>query len=71
MLDLADFTLQEQPEDNLMAAISGVWYNGSYTMATDECNLQQRQPEQQTGSSLRDQMLQLPGHISWVILAEV
>ena len=33
MLDLADFALQEQPEDNLMAVISRAWYNGSYTMA--------------------------------------
>ena len=34
MLDLADFILQEQPDDNLMFAISRAWYNGSYTMAT-------------------------------------
>ena len=33
LLDLADFALQEQPEDNLMVAISQAWYNGSYTMA--------------------------------------
>ena len=33
LLDLTDFALQEQPEDNLMAAISWVWYNGSYTIA--------------------------------------
>ena len=33
LLDLADFTLQEQTEDNLMVAISQAWYNGSYTMA--------------------------------------
>ena len=32
MLDLADFALQEQPEDNLMFAIYLAWYNGSYTM---------------------------------------
>ena len=32
MLDLADFALQEQPEDNLMVAISRAWHNGSYTM---------------------------------------
>ena len=32
MLDVADFALQEQPEDNLMVAISQAWYNGSYTM---------------------------------------
>ena len=30
LLDLADFALQEQPEDNLMVAISRPWYNGSY-----------------------------------------
>ena len=34
LLDLADFALQEQPEDNLLVAISQAWYNGSYTMAT-------------------------------------
>ena len=33
MLDLADFALQEQPENNLMVAISRAWYNGWYTMA--------------------------------------
>ena len=33
LLDLADFALQEQPEDNLMVAISGAWYNGSCTMS--------------------------------------
>ena len=33
MLDLADFALQEQPEDNLKVAISWAWYNGSYSMA--------------------------------------
>ena len=33
LLDLAGFTLQEQPEDNLMIAISPAWCNGSYTMA--------------------------------------
>ena len=33
MLVLADFSLQEQPEDNLMVAISPAWYNGSYPMA--------------------------------------
>ena len=33
LLDLADSALQEQPEDNLMVAISRAWYNGSYTMA--------------------------------------
>ena len=32
-LYLADFALQEQPEDNSMVAISRAWYNGSYTMA--------------------------------------
>ena len=34
LLYLADFALQEQPEDNLMVANSRTWYNGSYTMAT-------------------------------------
>ena len=33
MLDLADFALHEQPEDNLMVSISRAWYIGSYTMA--------------------------------------
>ena len=34
LLDLANFALQGQPEDNLMVAIScRAWYNGSYTMA--------------------------------------
>ena len=33
LLDLVDFAWQEQPEDNLMVAISRAWYNGSYTMA--------------------------------------
>ena len=32
LLDLADFNLQEQPEDNLMVTISRAWYNGPYTM---------------------------------------
>ena len=32
LLDLADFALQAQPEDNLVVAISRAWYNGSYTM---------------------------------------
>ena len=32
LLDLADFALQEQSEDNLMVAISRAWYNGSCTM---------------------------------------
>ena len=31
LLDFADFA--EQPEGNLMNAISQVWYNGSYTIA--------------------------------------
>ena len=30
LLDLTDFAVQEQPEDNLMVAISRSWYNGSY-----------------------------------------
>ena len=29
-LDLADFALQEQPEDNVTVAISQAWYNGLY-----------------------------------------
>ena len=33
LLGLANFALQEQPEDNFMVAISRAWYNGSYTMA--------------------------------------
>ena len=32
MLDFADFSLQEQLEDNLMVSISQAWYNGSCTM---------------------------------------
>ena len=32
-LDLADFALQEQLEDNLMIVISLAWCNVSYTMA--------------------------------------
>ena len=35
MLNLANFALQEQTEDNLMVAMSRAWYNGSYTMATN------------------------------------
>ena len=36
MLDLADFALQEQAEDNLMLAISSqAWYIGLYTMAAE------------------------------------
>ena len=33
LLDFADFTLQEQLEDNSMVSISRAWYNGSYTKA--------------------------------------
>ena len=33
LLDISDCTLQEQPKDNLMVAISRAWYNGSYTTA--------------------------------------
>ena len=33
LLDFADFAWSEQPEGNLMDAISRVWYNGSYTIA--------------------------------------
>ena len=32
LLDLADFALQEQPEYDLMVAISRAWYNDPYTM---------------------------------------
>ena len=32
LLDFADFVWLEQPEGRLMDAISGVWYNGSYTI---------------------------------------
>ena len=32
LLDLADFVLQKQPEDNLMVAIFRAWNNGSYIM---------------------------------------
>ena len=35
LVDLADFALQEQPEDNLMVIISRAWHNGSYTMAAE------------------------------------
>ena len=31
LLDLADSSLQEQPEDNLMVDVFWVWYIGSYT----------------------------------------
>ena len=34
LLDFADFAWLDQPEGNLMDAISQVWYNGSYTIAT-------------------------------------
>ena len=33
LLDLANFALQEETEDNLMVAISRTWYNGSYAVA--------------------------------------
>ena len=33
MLNLADFALQEQLEDNPMVTIPRAWYNGSYTIA--------------------------------------
>ena len=39
LLDFTDFALQEQPEDNLMVAISRAWYNGSYTMAAKPIKL--------------------------------
>ena len=35
LLDLTDFVLQEQPEDNLMVANSRAWYNGSCYMYLD------------------------------------
>ena len=34
-LDLADFALQRQPEDNLMVALSRAWYNGTQIMANE------------------------------------
>ena len=33
LLNFADFAWLEQPEGNLMVAISRVWYNGSSTIA--------------------------------------
>ena len=33
LLDLADFALQEQPEDNSVVVISWAWFNGRYAMA--------------------------------------
>jgi len=33
LLGFANFTWLEQPEGNLMDAISRVWYNGPYTIA--------------------------------------
>ena len=36
MLDFADFAWLEQPEGNLMDAISRVRYNGSYTIAAKQ-----------------------------------
>ena len=38
LLDFADFAWLEQPEGNLMDAISQVWYNGSYTIASKPIN---------------------------------
>ena len=35
MLDLVDFALQEQPEENLIIVLTREWYNGSYTMAAE------------------------------------
>ena len=35
LLDLADYDLQEQPEDNSMVAFSQAWYNGAYTLANE------------------------------------
>ena len=34
LLEFADFAWLEQPEGNLTDAISWVWYNGSYTIAS-------------------------------------
>ena len=34
LLDFADFAWLEHPEGNFMDAISRVWYNGSYTIAS-------------------------------------
>ena len=36
LLDFADFVWLEQPEGNLIDAISQVWYNGSYTIAANQ-----------------------------------
>ena len=36
LLDLADFALQEQSENNLMEAISWAWCNGSYNMTAKQ-----------------------------------
>ena len=33
LIDLVDFALKEQLEDNLMVSFSRAWFNGSYTMA--------------------------------------
>ena len=38
LLDFADYAWLEQPEGNLMDAISQVWYNGSYTIASKPIN---------------------------------
>ena len=39
LLDLLDFALQEQPEDNLMVAISRAWHNGSYSYFNQRCRI--------------------------------
>ena len=35
MLDLADFSLQKEPEENLIIVFTRAWYYGSYTMAAE------------------------------------
>ena len=36
LIDLADFAFQEQPEDNLVVAITLVWYDGSIIIAAKQ-----------------------------------
>ena len=38
LLDLSDFALQEQLEENLMVAISRAWNNGSYIIVAKQIN---------------------------------
>ena len=42
LLDFAVFALLEQPQGNLMDAISRVWYNGSYTIAAKPIKMLER-----------------------------